>query len=100
MARTTLGGPLRVEPISVKRVAFCTFGCRLNQYDSEALRTLMRASLEQCSFEVVEAGDGNAALEAFSKEREIPLVRLPRHPRPPPLHPRPLPRRKVKPAVR
>ena len=25
----------------MKRVAFCTFGCRLNQYDTEALRTLM-----------------------------------------------------------
>jgi threonylcarbamoyladenosine tRNA methylthiotransferase MtaB len=25
----------------VKRVAFCTFGCKLNQYDTEAMRTLL-----------------------------------------------------------
>ncbi|MEZ5065443.1 MAG: tRNA (N(6)-L-threonylcarbamoyladenosine(37)-C(2))-methylthiotransferase MtaB [bacterium] len=25
----------------MKRVAFCTFGCRLNQYDTEAMRTLL-----------------------------------------------------------
>jgi threonylcarbamoyladenosine tRNA methylthiotransferase MtaB len=25
----------------VKRVAFCTFGCRLNQYDTESIRTLL-----------------------------------------------------------
>ena len=25
----------------VKRVAFCTFGCRLNQYDTETIRTLL-----------------------------------------------------------
>ena len=25
----------------VRRVAFCTFGCRLNQYDTEAIRTLL-----------------------------------------------------------
>ncbi len=28
----------------MNRVAFCTFGCRLNQYDSEAIRTLFEAS--------------------------------------------------------
>ena len=25
----------------MKRVAFCTFGCRLNQYDTETIRTLL-----------------------------------------------------------
>ena len=28
----------------MKRVAFCTFGCRLNQYDTEAIRTLFEES--------------------------------------------------------
>ena len=32
------------KPSAMKRVAFCTFGCRLNQYDSEALRTLFEES--------------------------------------------------------
>ena len=27
--------------LNQKRVAFCTFGCRLNQYDTEAMRTLL-----------------------------------------------------------
>ncbi|MEM7408520.1 MAG: tRNA (N(6)-L-threonylcarbamoyladenosine(37)-C(2))-methylthiotransferase MtaB [Pseudomonadota bacterium] len=28
-------------PSNSKRVAFCTFGCRLNQYDTETMRTLL-----------------------------------------------------------
>jgi len=28
----------------LKRVAFCTFGCRLNQYDTETIRTLLEES--------------------------------------------------------
>ncbi|MGI9333489.1 MAG: tRNA (N(6)-L-threonylcarbamoyladenosine(37)-C(2))-methylthiotransferase MtaB, partial [Gammaproteobacteria bacterium] len=28
----------------MKRVAFCTFGCRLNQYDTETVRTLMEGA--------------------------------------------------------
>jgi len=31
------------EVLGVKRVAFCTFGCRLNQYDTETVRTLLEA---------------------------------------------------------
>jgi threonylcarbamoyladenosine tRNA methylthiotransferase MtaB len=30
----------------VKRVAFCTFGCKLNQYDTEAMRTLLEENGE------------------------------------------------------
>jgi threonylcarbamoyladenosine tRNA methylthiotransferase MtaB len=30
----------------VKRIAFCTFGCRLNQYDTETIRTLLTAQGE------------------------------------------------------
>jgi threonylcarbamoyladenosine tRNA methylthiotransferase MtaB len=30
--------------VALKRVAFCTFGCRLNQYDTEAVRTLLEDS--------------------------------------------------------
>ena len=33
-----------------KRIAYCTFGCRLNQYDTEAIRTLVN---ERCDFETV-----------------------------------------------
>ena len=33
-----------------KRIAYCTFGCRLNQYDTEAIRTLVR---DGCDFEAV-----------------------------------------------
>jgi threonylcarbamoyladenosine tRNA methylthiotransferase MtaB len=31
-------------PRDSRRVAFCTFGCRLNQYDTESLRALLAAS--------------------------------------------------------
>ena len=37
----------------MRRVAFCTFGCRLNQYDTEAIRTL----LEGDGWQAVETGD-------------------------------------------
>ena len=33
-----------------KRIAYCTFGCRLNQYDTEAIRTLVH---DGCDFEAV-----------------------------------------------
>ena len=33
-----------------KRIAYCTFGCRLNQYDTEAIRTLVH---DECDFETV-----------------------------------------------
>ena len=33
-----------------KRIAYCTFGCRLNQYDTEAIRTLVH---DGCDFETV-----------------------------------------------
>lgn len=39
----------------MKRVAFCTFGCRLNQYDTETIRTLLEG---QGSWQSVAAGDG------------------------------------------
>lgn len=32
------------SPTNRRRVAFCTFGCRLNQYDTESLNTLLKAS--------------------------------------------------------
>ena len=35
-----------------KRIAYCTFGCRLNQYDTEAIRTLVS---DGCDFETVGA---------------------------------------------
>ena len=35
-----------------RRIAYCTFGCRLNQYDTEAIRTLVN---EGCDFETVGA---------------------------------------------
>ena len=37
-----------------KRIAYCTFGCRLNQYDTEAIRTLVK---DGCDFETVGARD-------------------------------------------
>ena len=37
-----------------RRIAYCTFGCRLNQYDTEAIRTLVK---EGCDFEAVGARD-------------------------------------------
>ena len=37
-----------------KRVAYCTFGCRLNQYDTEAIRTLVN---DGCDFETVGSRD-------------------------------------------
>ena len=39
----------------MKRVAFCTFGCRLNQYDTETIRTLLT---EQGDYQVVPLQDG------------------------------------------
>lgn len=30
-----------MERVALKRVAFCTFGCRLNQYDTETIRSLL-----------------------------------------------------------
>ena len=38
-----------------KRIAYHTFGCRLNQYDTEAIRTLVR---DGCDFETVGSRDG------------------------------------------
>jgi threonylcarbamoyladenosine tRNA methylthiotransferase MtaB len=38
----------------LKRVAFCTFGCRLNQYDTEILRTLLE---EEGGFRTVAEGE-------------------------------------------
>ena len=35
-----------------KRIAYWTFGCRLNQYDTEAIRTLVN---DRCDFETVGA---------------------------------------------
>lgn len=32
---------LLIQGIQLKSVAFCTFGCRLNQYDTETIRTLL-----------------------------------------------------------
>lgn len=40
--------------IMSKRIAYCTFGCRLNQYDTEAIRTLVN---DGCDFETVGARD-------------------------------------------
>ena len=37
-----------------RRIAYCTFGCRLNQYDTEAIRTLVR---DGCDFEAVGSRD-------------------------------------------
>ena len=37
-----------------RRIAYCTFGCRLNQYDTEAIRTLVN---DGCDFETVGARD-------------------------------------------
>ena len=37
-----------------KRIAYHTFGCRLNQYDTEAIRTLVR---DGCDFETVGSRD-------------------------------------------
>ena len=37
-----------------KRIAYCTFGCRLNQYDTEAIRALVN---EGCDFETVGVRD-------------------------------------------
>ena len=37
-----------------KRIAYCTFGCRLNQYDTEAIRTLVSRG---CDFETVGSRD-------------------------------------------
>lgn len=36
--------PGSCQPANSRRVAFCTFGCRLNQYDTESLHTLLKAS--------------------------------------------------------
>ena len=41
-------------PNEERRVAFCTFGCRVNQYDTESLRTLLTA---QGRFRTVSARD-------------------------------------------
>ena len=38
----------------IRRIAFCTFGCRLNQYDTEAIRTLVN---EGGGFETVGSRD-------------------------------------------
>ena len=37
-----------------KRIAYCTFGCRLNQYDTESIRTLVN---DGCDFETVGSRD-------------------------------------------
>ena len=37
-----------------RRIAYCTFGCRLNQYDTETIRTLVN---EGCDFETVGSRD-------------------------------------------
>ena len=42
-----------------KRIAYCTFGCRLNQYDTEAIRTLVS---DGCDFETV---DSRAAADVY-----------------------------------
>lgn len=41
----------------VSRVAFCTFGCRLNQYDTETLRTLLEEQGGWRSVRLEEAAD-------------------------------------------
>jgi threonylcarbamoyladenosine tRNA methylthiotransferase MtaB len=45
----------------LKRVAFCTFGCRLNQYDTEVLRTLFE-------------GDGEWRTVSFEEEADVYVV--------------------------
>ena len=45
----------------MKRVAFCTFGCRLNQYDTEVLRTLLE-------------GDGEYRTVPFEQEADVYVV--------------------------
>lgn len=41
----------------MKRVAYCTFGCRLNQYDTETIRTLMEATGDFRSVPMTEEAD-------------------------------------------
>jgi threonylcarbamoyladenosine tRNA methylthiotransferase MtaB len=45
----------------LKRVAFCTFGCRLNQYDTEILRTLLE-------------GEGGFRTVPFDEEADVYVV--------------------------
>jgi threonylcarbamoyladenosine tRNA methylthiotransferase MtaB len=45
----------------VKRVAFCTFGCRLNQYDTETMRTLL-------------ADEGDWRTVPFDEEADVYVV--------------------------
>jgi threonylcarbamoyladenosine tRNA methylthiotransferase MtaB len=41
----------------LKRVAFCTFGCRLNQYDTEAMRALLLEQGDWCAVPFDESAD-------------------------------------------
>ena len=41
----------------MKRVAFCTFGCRLNSYDTETIRTLLEAQGEWSTVAMREEAD-------------------------------------------
>ena len=45
----------------MKRVAFCTFGCRLNQYDTETMRTLL-------------TGEGDWRVVPFDEEADVYVV--------------------------
>ena len=41
----------------MKRVAYCTFGCRLNQYDTETVRTLLERDGGWCTVPAAEDAD-------------------------------------------
>ncbi len=44
--------------------------------DSRAMRMILRRILVECGFEVVEAGDGQQALEIAASAREVPALAL------------------------
>ncbi len=44
--------------------------------DSRAMRMILRRILVECGFEVVEAGDGQQALEVAASAREVPALAL------------------------
>ncbi len=44
--------------------------------DSRAMRMILRRILVECGFEVVEAGDGQQALQVAASAREVPALAL------------------------
>ena len=59
----------------MKRVAFCTFGCRLNQYDTETMRTLLTDEGDWRAVPFDEEADAmiRAAVEAAQERGSVAL---------------------------